>query len=81
LSFVIHNSLHSIELQIQNLKRLSRTLQEVTPDAEDEVNAVARLVAETVDYFGSQEALSRLSINEKIAGRKGLEEARYAISR
>ncbi|CAN9090867.1 unnamed protein product [Alternaria alternata] len=59
LSFAIHSSLHSIELQIQNLKRLSRTLQEATPDAKSEVMAVAGLVAETVKYFGSQEALSR----------------------
>ncbi|KAI5380401.1 hypothetical protein J4E82_000978 [Alternaria postmessia] len=53
------DSLHSIELQIQNLKRLSRTLQEATPDAKSEVMAIAGLVAETVKYFGSQEALSR----------------------
>lgn len=59
LSFAIHSSLHSIELQIQNLKRLSRTLQEATPDAKSEVMAIAGLVAETVKYFGSQEALSR----------------------
>ena len=59
LSFDIHSSLHSIELQIQNLKRLSRTLQEATPDAKSEVMAIAGLVAETVKYFGSQEALSR----------------------
>jgi hypothetical protein len=81
LSFIIHSSLHSTELQIQNLKRLSRTLQEATPDARDEVIAVATLVAETVKYFGSQDTLSRYSINEKIPGRKGLEEARYANSR
>jgi hypothetical protein len=47
-SFIIHSSLHSIELQTQNLKRLSRSLQEATPDAKEEVVAVARLVEETV---------------------------------
>jgi hypothetical protein len=78
LGFIIHSSLHSIGLQIQNLKRLSRTLQEATPDAKEEVVAVAKLVAETVKYFGSQEALNRYSIDEKFSGRKGLEEARYA---
>jgi hypothetical protein len=81
LSYIIHSSLHGIELQIQNLKRLSRTLQEATPDAKDEVMAVARLVTESVKYFGSQEALHRYRINEQISGRKGLEEARYADSR
>jgi hypothetical protein len=78
LSFIIHSSLHSIELQIQNLKRLSRSLQEATPDAKEEVIAVAKLVAETVKYFGSQEALDRYAIDERYSGRKGLEEARYA---
>jgi hypothetical protein len=78
LSFIIHSNLHSVELQIQNLKRLSRTLQEATPDAKEEVVAVAKLVAETVKYFGSQEALDRYRIDDRFAGRKGLEEARYA---
>jgi hypothetical protein len=80
LSYIIHSSLQSIELQIQKLKRLSRTLQEATPDAKDEVMAVARLVTETAEYFGSKEALQRYAINENIPGRKGLEEARYANS-
>jgi len=80
LSFIIHSSLDGIELQIQNLKRLSRTLQEATPDAKDEVVAVAKLVTETVKYFGSEEALHRYGINEKISGRRGLEEARYTNS-
>lgn len=80
LSFVIHSCLHSIELQIQNLKLLSRTLQEATPDAREEVEAVSRLVAETVKYFGSQDALRRYSIDERFSGRKALEEARCASS-
>ncbi|KAI4693303.1 uncharacterized protein J4E88_001674 [Alternaria novae-zelandiae] len=80
LSFIIHSSLDGIELQIQNLKRLSRTLQEATQDAKDEVVAVAKLVTETVQYFGSEEALHRYGINEKISGRRGLEEARYTNS-
>ncbi|KAF1946615.1 hypothetical protein EJ02DRAFT_335884 [Clathrospora elynae] len=76
LGFIIHTSLHSIELQIQNLKLLSRSLQEATPNAKDEVIAVARLVEESVKYFGSQEALDRYSIDGRFSGRKGLEEAR-----
>ncbi|EDU45817.1 hypothetical protein A1F94_002699 [Pyrenophora tritici-repentis] len=80
LSFVIHACLHSIELQIQNLKLLSRTLQEATPDARDEVDAVSRIVAESVKYFGSKEALRRYSIDERFSGRKALEEARIANS-
>ena len=39
--------------------------------------AVAKLVAETVKYFGSQEALEHYRIDDRFAGRKGLEEARY----
>ncbi|KNG47606.1 hypothetical protein TW65_05645 [Stemphylium lycopersici] len=77
LGFIIHSSLHSIELQMQNLKRLSRTLQEATPDAKEEVVAVAKLVTEIVKYFGSEEALNCYSIDERFAGRKGLEEARF----
>lgn len=80
LSFIIHSSLAGIELQLQNLKRLSRTLQEATPDAKEEVVAVAKLVTETVRYFGSREALDRYGIDEKISGRRGLEEARYTNS-
>ncbi|RMZ70559.1 hypothetical protein GMOD_00000666 [Pyrenophora seminiperda CCB06] len=77
-SFVIHSCLQSIELQIRNLKVLSRALQEATPDAREEVAAVSKLVAETVKYFGSQEALHRYSINEIYSGRKALDEARHA---
>lgn len=69
-----------MELQIQNLKRLSRALQEATPDAKDEVVAVARLVEEVVQYFGSQEAIDRYSIDTVFAGGKALEEARYAAA-
>ncbi|KAL6709478.1 hypothetical protein ACN47E_001413 [Coniothyrium glycines] len=78
LGFIIQSSLHSIELQLQGLKRLSRSLQEATPDAKDEVVAVSKLVEEVAKYFGSQEALDKYSIDEKFAGGKALEEARYA---
>ncbi|CAO2656467.1 Nn.00g052700.m01.CDS01 [Neocucurbitaria sp. VM-36] len=80
LGFVIHSSLHSIELQIQTLKRLSRSLQEATPDAKDELVRVSALVAEVAQYFGSQDALDRYAIDAKYAGGKALDEARYAAA-
>jgi hypothetical protein len=80
LGYVIDAGLHSIKLQIQGLKRLTRSLQEVTPDAEDEVLAVAKLVAETERYFGSDAALNRYSVDKKFGGRRALEEARYAAA-
>jgi hypothetical protein len=52
----------------------------VTPDAEDEVLAVAKLVAETERYFGSDAALNRYSVDKKFGGRRALEEARYAAA-
>lgn len=75
--FVIHSMLHSIEVQIQTLKRLSRSLQEATPDARDEVVNVTRLVEETAQYFGSDTALKLYSIDLIFAGRKALDEARH----
>lgn len=76
--FVIHTLLHSIEVQIQTLKRLTRSLQEATPSAREEVVNVTRLVEETAQYFGSDTALRRHSIDSTYAGRKALEEARHA---
>ncbi|KAJ4365894.1 hypothetical protein N0V83_008516 [Neocucurbitaria cava] len=80
LGFIIQSSLHSIELQIQTLKRLSRALQEASPDAKDEVVQVGALVEEVAKYFGEQDALDRYGIDGKFAGGKALKEARYAAA-
>ncbi|KAF1844035.1 uncharacterized protein K460DRAFT_342946 [Cucurbitaria berberidis CBS 394.84] len=80
IGFIIHSSLQSIELQIQTLKRLSRSLQEASPDAKDEVVGVASLVEEIAQYFGSQDALDRYAVDTKFAGGKALDEARYAAA-
>lgn len=80
LGFIIHSSLHGIEMQIQNLKLLARSLQEAAPEARDEVVEVSRLVEEVARYFGSQDALDRYQIDEVFAGRKALEEARHAAA-
>ena len=69
--------LHSIEVQIQTLKRLTRSLQEATPGAREELIGVTRLVEETAKYFGSDAALKQHSIDARFAGRKALDEARY----
>lgn len=81
LGFIISTSLHSIELQIQNLKRLIRSLQETTPDAKEEVKAVAELVDDTVHFFGSEEAIRRYPVDDKYSGRRALNEARSATTR
>lgn len=73
---MIQSLLHSIELQLQNLKRMSRPLQEATPDARDEVVSITQLVEETAQYFGSDTALKLHSIDLKYAGGKALKEAR-----
>lgn len=78
--FVIHSLLHSIEVQIQTLKRLFRSVQEATPDARDEVVNVTRLVEETTQFFGSDAALKVYSIDLRFAGRKALEEARFGAA-
>lgn len=78
LGFVIQCHLDSIQLQLQTLKRLARSLQEATPGAKDEVIAVSGVVAEVGKYFGTQEALDRHGISTRFSGRKALEEARYA---
>jgi hypothetical protein len=80
LGFEIKACLDSISLQIQTLSKMTRTLQDATcPNGvvNEEVEAIGELVAEVNDFFGSQDALRKHSINEKFAGRKALEEARY----
>jgi hypothetical protein len=81
IGYIINASLHSIKLQIQNLKRLTRSLQEATPDAREEVAAVSSRVAEVMKYFGSDDALNRYAVDKKFSGRRALEEARYAAAR
>ncbi|KAL5121154.1 hypothetical protein ACEQ8H_001006 [Pleosporales sp. CAS-2024a] len=77
MGYIITASLHSIQLQMKNLKRLTRSLQEATPDARDEVRAVASLVNEVAQYFGSEAAERRYPVDTKFSGRRALEEARY----
>lgn len=79
--FVIHCLLYSIEVSIGNLKRLSRSLQEASYDAREEVIGVSELVEEVAKYFGSEEALARYRIDQRFAGGKALDEARYAAAR
>jgi hypothetical protein len=81
VGYVINAGLHSIKLQIQNLKRLTRSLQEATPDAREEVAAVAALVGDVGRYFGSEAALQRYAVDKKYSGRRALEEARDAAAR
>lgn len=84
LGFQIKSHLDSISLQIQTLARLTRAIQDATVvdrRVNPEVETVGKLVLEVDDFFGSPEALRRNSINEKFAGRKALEEARYAAGK
>jgi hypothetical protein len=81
IGYIINASLHSINLQIKNLKRLIRSLQEATPEAREEVLAVSSRVAEITKYFGSELALDRYAVDKKYSGRRALEEARYAATR
>lgn len=78
--FVIQSLLHSIGVQIRHLKLLSTSLQEATPDVEDEMLNVTRLVKEAGKFFGSDSALERYSIDPKFAGEKAFAEARFATS-
>lgn len=80
IGYIINASLHSIKLQIKSLKRLTRSLQEATPDARDEVKAVSSLVKEVQLYFGSEAALERHPVDKKFSGRRALEEARFAAA-
>lgn len=81
LGFIILAHLDSIRYQLQTLSRLTRSLQEATPDAKDEVIAVGDLVAEVDKFFGSHNALDRYSRNSDLAGGKALDEARYTAGR
>ncbi|KAJ8114857.1 hypothetical protein OPT61_g3374 [Boeremia exigua] len=76
--FVISSLLHSVGVQMRQLKLLSPSLQEATPDVEDEMRNVARLVQETGKYFGSDAALARYPVDPKFAGNAALVEARFA---
>ncbi|KAF2630157.1 hypothetical protein BU25DRAFT_446954 [Macroventuria anomochaeta] len=76
--FVIHSLLHSIGMQIRHLKLLSPSLQEATPDLQDEMVNVTRLVKEAGKFFGSDAALRQYSIDPKFAGHKAFVEARYS---
>ncbi|KAH9879833.1 hypothetical protein J1614_001857 [Plenodomus biglobosus] len=73
LAFAIHSSLRSIELQMRTLKRLARSLQEATPDAKEEVVAMAKLIQQTTRYFGSQTALVEYSIDPRFTGKRALD--------
>jgi hypothetical protein len=81
VDYVISASLHSIKLQIQSLKTLTRSLQEATPNAKDEMNAVSSLVKEVNRYFGTKATLDRNQVDQKFSGRRALEEARFAAAR
>jgi hypothetical protein len=81
LGYIIDASLRSIRLQIKSLKRLIRSLQEITPQGRDEMVAMASLLGEVERYFGSEAALDRISVDKKFAGRRALAEARYAAAR
>jgi hypothetical protein len=81
IGYAITASLQSIKLQIKNLKRLTRALQDATPDARQEVAAVSALVGEVGKYFGSEAAIEQYAVDKKFSGRRALEEARYAAAR
>lgn len=57
---------------------MTRSLQEATPSAREEMISVSRLVEDTAKYFGSDTAIRQHSIDTSLAGRKALDEARYA---
>jgi len=75
--FIIQSHLDGIRILMQTLAGVTRSLQEATPDAKEEVMAVGTLVADVDRYFGSPDALDLYSINPKFAGREALDEARY----
>lgn len=81
LGFIILAHLHSIRHQMQTLSTLTRSLQEATPDAKDEVVAVGDLVAEVNKFFGSHNALDRYSRESNLTGGEALDKARYIAGR
>ena len=66
---------------MQTLARMTRSLQEATPDAKDEVVAVGNLVADTDRLFGSPNALGKYPIDPKFTSQEALNEARYDVGR
>jgi hypothetical protein len=78
LGYIIDSSLHGIRLQIKSLKRLTRFLQDATPDAKEEVVAVSSLVGDAVRFFGSEAAMKKHPVDNKFAGRRALEEVKAA---
>lgn len=77
-AYIISSSLHSIKLQIQHLKRLSRSLQDATPGAKEELAVVSSLVGDVGRYFGSDDAMQKNGVDKKFSGRRALQEARWA---
>ncbi|KAF2031868.1 hypothetical protein EK21DRAFT_110534 [Setomelanomma holmii] len=78
LGYIIDSSLHSIRLQIKGLKRLTRALQDATPDAKQEFTAVSARVDDVVRFFGSEGATRRYPVDSKFVGRRALEEVKVA---
>ncbi|KAF2799479.1 hypothetical protein K505DRAFT_265561 [Melanomma pulvis-pyrius CBS 109.77] len=81
LGFIIQSHLDSIRFQMQTLSRLTRSLQEATPDAKAEVVAVGNLVADVDRFISSPDAVDRYSIHPKRSGSEALNEARYIAGR
>lgn len=81
LGFIIQSHLDSIRFQMQTLSRLTRSLQEATPDAKAEVVAVGDLVADVDRFIGSPDTADRYSIHPKLSGKEALNEARYIAGR
>ncbi|KAJ4990745.1 hypothetical protein SVAN01_03754 [Stagonosporopsis vannaccii] len=78
LGFVINSLLQSVAMQVRQLKLLSPSLQEATPDVGDEMVKVAKLVKEPGNMFGSEAALKRYSSDPKLAADVAFVEARFA---
>ncbi|KAF3005130.1 hypothetical protein E8E13_010303 [Curvularia kusanoi] len=75
--FMIQSLLDSIRIQIRQLKLLSTSLQEATPDVGIEMVNVARLVEEAGKFFGSEATMKKYSVYPKYAGKKAFVEARF----
>ena len=76
IGFEIRAHLESIALQIGTLSRLTRPLQEAAPQAGPEVDAVNRLIDEVDEFFGSNLAIDRYPVDNRVSGKKALDEAR-----
>ncbi|KAH7095262.1 hypothetical protein FB567DRAFT_24703 [Paraphoma chrysanthemicola] len=76
LGFIIESSLHGIRLQTKSLKRLTRSLQDATSGAKEEMVAVSTLIGEAVKFFGSDAAIKRYPIDSKFTGRRALDEVK-----